>query len=411
MESRDGFSREHLRFYWAELRHKEAVQQGACEQLLSFGVELRVERRELQDEIGLYQREAVEARETSVRAVARYGKSTGQLRSELDAQKASLGSVRTTHRAVLEDEPEDSLQDVEEQCQLLREEDAEWRDACEASEQLTEHLANKLGSLEAEVGRLRVGRIFDPESRRAAEPSTEELERLRNEVKVLSRKATMVAGEADEETRVLWDATEGELPRLRRADEERRDLQAQLSQARHDRDSLERDYQRVLRGLGEQEASQEINKRGLLTTLMETRAEGEEMVASLRKTDENLAELRLARADAEAFSEHLSTQVARLEMERNRLIQSLLVRQPGSGAAGPLASMGRATEEEALAWRRQDRMRANEEGHEALLRDEEEVRVVEEDCRGLETQLAESERHNAELRGELAALQRARTGL
>merc|ERR1712039_865703 len=130
-----------------------------------------------------------------------------------------------------------------------------------ASAELTERLAFRLGNLEAEVGHLRQG-VYSG----AIKPnklSPEELEKLQAEVNILEAKLKLVIGEAGEEARQIWIENEDELPRLRIVEMERRKLQATLAQARWDKDSLERDYDRIVRGLEEQEEQQEQRNRAL----------------------------------------------------------------------------------------------------------------------------------------------------
>jgi len=198
--------------------------------------------------------------------------------------------------------------------------------------------------------------------------------------------------------------SEKELPRLRLAEAERRKLQSMHSQALWDRDRLERDFERVIRGLEEQEAQQRWRLHGLHSEVCASKAQGEETLADMREGDMRLAEMRRTESETDDFLRHLNSQLLKLQEERSTLRKSLQRARPGAATPSPLASMGVDVQEESLQWLMQDRRRLMEECRDAVGRDEREAQAAEDEWKVLEGDLERARERNAELRLEVSAL-------
>jgi len=287
-------------------------------------------------------------------------------------------------------------------CRGLREEEAEQGAGLQACGELTERLAARMGCLEADVSQLRSALREKRGPVMAWHLGPEDVERLRHDVKVLEARLAAATDECGDEVRHLWLASDTELPRLRMAEAERRKLQSTLAQARWDRDRLQRDHSRVIAGLEEQRAAQELEERGLSAALESARTEGEEMAETLRETGRRLAEMRHDQWEAESFIQHLNGQLARLEKERDDLFASLRRRPLGAAGGERLAVLEhheQARERVAAALRaRLQECRAAE------IQDEEEAEAVDRECGILEARIHASKERNAELRLEAATL-------
>merc|ERR1712079_94451 len=127
------------------------------------------------------------------------------------------------------------------------------------------------------------------------------------------------------------------------------------SQALWERDRLERDFERVIRGLEEQEAQQRLRLHGLQSEVRAAKAQDEETLAALRQGDVRLAEMRRDESQTDEFMQHLNSQLLRLDEERSALRKSLRRAKPGEARPSPLANMGVDVQEESLQWLMQDR--------------------------------------------------------
>jgi len=299
----------------------------------------------------------------------------------------------------LEDDPEEVLRECRREMRQAEQESEEYDESRKACEELSVHMGRRITALESEMGDAAGGPGAAGRAARRAKLTSQDVFLLRGEVKVLHAKVQLMKEELGDEARALWLSSEAELPRLRMRERERRKLQGMLSQARWDRDSLQREYDRVLRGLREQEEAQAVAEEELTRELLSTKAEGEEMIVSMRRTGIRLAEMRHDSWETECFVQHLGGQVERLEAERNKLRASFLDR-----SGGRAAGLGPDAQEAALAWMQQDHARFLEEMRDATVRDEEEARVVGDACREVEVRLRCVEERNAEMRSEVAAL-------
>lgn len=371
-------------------------------------MELRAEHRQLQLEASDFRREAQSEMDIISRQESRGDQAGDRLRGELEVHQDELRAARTrlqnvSATSVLEDEPENSLRKWRRECVDMTEAGSEFDSSRMACEELAERLGRRIDGLQAEVARAKLsGKALRIEHMAKMTPA--EISKLHGEVKVLSAKVAVTAGEVDEEARHLWLMDEKELPRLRQHEAERRRLQNMLAQAQWDRDSLQRDYNRIITGLREQQQAQGANERELRSHLAATRTEGEEMVATMRAADLRLQETRQDCWETECFVRHLTEQVESLEEERRKLRISFSVSRPGSGQPGRLADLSPAAQDASIAWMRQDNDRLVNEVRAAGTRDEEEARVVGDECMEAELRLVRAEERNVELRSETAAL-------
>ncbi|CAJ1365023.1 unnamed protein product [Effrenium voratum] len=322
----------HLARLRCERNTEEITVRGECEALLADAVQLRADRKELEEEVVRWQRRATLEVDVEEKSSARSEKIQRALVAELQEGQSELKAASVSLRGVaadwvIEDEPEKRLERAEAECRHAKDLEAEYDEAVNAAKQLAQRLHTKLASFKNEEA---------PDAVRssAGQPSSghglQDLERLRQEVRLLTVQVEIAEQECGEEAKLLVQSKATELPRLRAAERERQQLVGRLGQARYDRDNLERSYTRIVNGLREHEVRMEHQAEELNTGLHTCRLEGEEMVATMKDNDRNIAEMRKERWETEAFIEHLSNQVARLEDERNSLKSSL---GGGSGSA------------------------------------------------------------------------------
>ncbi|CAJ1403583.1 unnamed protein product [Effrenium voratum] len=321
----------HLARLRCERNTEEITVRGECEALLADAVQLRADRKELEEEVVRWQRRATLEADVEEKSSARSEKIQRALVAELQEGQSELKAASVSLRGVaadwvIEDEPEKRLERAEAECRHAKDLEAEYDEAVNAAKQLAQRLHTKLASFKNEE-------VPDAVRSSAGQPSSghglQDLERLRQEVRLLTVQVEIAEQECGEEAKLLVQSKATELPRLRAAERERQQLVGRLGQARYDRDNLERSYTRIVNGLREHEVRMEHQAEELNTGLHTCRLEGEEMVATMKDNDRNIAEMRKERWETEAFIEHLSNQVARLEDERNSLKSSL----GGSGSA------------------------------------------------------------------------------
>jgi len=377
--------------------------------MLQQAVELRAERRQLGVEVTTLEHEAAASRTQAARDTVRLGQSNLGLRERLRAQQTRFETERLELQelgatAVLEDDPDAALREMEADCRHLKEEESEWASASLASEELEERLHARLAEMEAEVDSL-MRKARDGRFAAVAKYETPaDVERLRREVDLLSSKVAMLNSECGYDVQLHFLTSEKELPRLRMAEAERRKLQSMHSQALWERDRLERDFERVIRGLEEQEAQQRLRLHGLHSEVCASKAQGEETLAALREGDVRLAEMRRDESETDEFMGRLNSQLLKLEQERATLRKSLRRAKPGGATPSPLANMGVDVQEESLQWLKQDRRRLMQECREAVGRDEREAQAAADGWKVLEEELARAQKRNSELRLEVSAL-------
>lgn len=393
----------------ATLRRNEAREasekQVECEALLNEAVELRAERRWLQEEQESWQRTAVLAQTNEDRCALRYGQAERLLQGEVQALRTDLHTASSLLRGVptawvLETDPMASLQEAEAECSRLSESLQQWTQARTASQELAARLQDRLTSLEDSLTSLSAAKEA---SRRHPEKKIDQgdLDKLRKEIMVLKARARVTGNDFNQEAHELWLARDKEIPRLRAAEYERTSLLRRLNDARYDRDRLARDYKRIIDGLHEQEVSQRASVLGLEASLHACRTEGEEMVGTMRENDERIAEMRQDRYHTETYVEHLSAQLARMEEERNTLKVSVQKPLPLGGALG---SLDRDVQVQTLALLNADDHTRIEQLQEELARDKHENQALISTIAELERQLPKAETRVAELRTEVATL-------
>jgi len=402
-----------LRLQLATLRWKasceEAQQRSNCEVMLQQAVELRAERRQLGVEVTTLEHEAAASRTQAARDTVRLGQNNLGLLEKLRAQQARFETEHLELQelgatAVLEDDPDAALREMEADCRHFQEEESEWAAASLASEELEERLQARLAEMEAEADSL-MRKVKDGRFVAVAKYETPaDVERLRREVDLLSSKVAMLNNECGYDVQLHFLTSEKELPRLRLAEAERRRLQSMHAQALWDRDRLERDFERVIRGLEEQEAQQRLRLHGMHSEVRAAKAQGEETLAALREGDVRLAEMRRDEGETDEFMRHLNSQLLKLEEERSTLRKSLRRAKPGGATPSPLANMGVDVQEESLQWLMQDRRRLMEECRDAVGRDEREAQAAEHEWKCLEEDVERARERNAELRLEACAL-------
>lgn len=402
-----------LRLQLATLRWKasceEVQQRSNCEVMLQQAVELRAERRQLGVEVTTLEHEAAASRTQAARDTVRLGQNNLGLLEKLRAQQARFETERLELQelgatAVLEDDPDAALREMEADCRHLQEEESEWAAASLASGELEDRLHARLVEIEAEADSL-MRKVRDGRFVAVAKYETPaDVERLRREVDLLSSKVAMLNNECGCDVELLFLTSEKELPRLRLAEAERRKLQSMHSQALWERDRLERDFERVIRGLEEQEAQQRLRLHGLHSEVRAAKAQEEETLAALQQGDVRLSEMRRDGSQTDDFMQQLNSQLLRLDEERNALRKSLRRAKPGGTSPSPLANMGVDVQEESLQWLMQDRRRLMEECRDAVGRDESEAQAAEDEWKVLEEEVERARERNAELRLEASAL-------
>lgn len=403
---------EDLRMQLAQLKRQAALEEHAKrvggEELLGQVVELRSEQRTLSHEMRAWHEETHAAANVAASSRAALGDSAHELRRELAYQQGALGAAREqinqlSASSVLEDDPDEELAAWQQECARMLEEGNEYDDSRAACQELSERLAQRIGSLEEEVAHARTGLKVSRVAQQA-KITQDDILRLRSEVKILRAKVGSAAAEVNAEAKTLWLTSEAELPRLRMQELERRKLQKSLAQAHWDNDRLQQDYDRVIRGLQEQEEVQRASEQELSAEIADSRAEGEEMISAMTKVRQRLAELRTDSSETESFMKHLSGQVEHLEAERNKLRASFADAKPGAGQHSALADMEPSARQASLAWMRQDHARLVQELRAASARDEEEARVVRDACQEMEVRLVHVEQRNMQKRLEAVAL-------
>lgn len=401
-------SHDELCLHLAQLRCERNMEELSfrqeCEALLACAVDLRADRKELEEETARWQKLAGHEADLEERSTARSEKAHRILVNELQEGQNELKAASASLRGVaadwvIEDEPEKRLERSEAECRRARDCDEEYQEALFASKQLARRLRNKLDShtedtlrSSADTARMASGAL-----------AVQDLDRLRQEVRRLSVQVEIAERECGEEAKLLWHNKDTELPRLRAAELERQQLVGRLGQARYDRDHLERNYTRILNGLQEHEARMELQSQQLSEGLLMCRREGEEMVATMKDNDKSIAEMRKERWETEAFIEHLSNQVAKLEDERNSLKSSL----SNGGKSGMLAGIDHDVQVNVLQLLdSRDASLLSRQEHEVcqeLLQDEADAQAVGAEMCQQEHALQQLESRNAELRSEVEA--------
>ncbi|CAJ1449602.1 unnamed protein product [Effrenium voratum] len=389
----------HLARLRCERNTEEITVRGECEALLADAVQLRADRKELEEEVVRWQRRATLEADVEEKSSARSEKIQRALVAELQEGQSELKAASVSLRGVaadwvIEDEPEKRLERAEAECRHAKDLEAEYDEAVNAAKQLAQRLHTKLASFKNEE-------VPDAVRSSAGQPSSghglQDLERLRQEVRLLTVQVEIAEQECGEEAKLLVQSKATELPRLRAAERERQQLVGRLGQARYDRDNLERSYTRIVNGLREHEVRMEHQAEELNTGLHTCRLEGEEMVATMKDNDRNIAEMRKERWETEAFIEHLSNQVARLEDERNSLKSSL----GGSGSA--LMGIDHDVKASVLALDSRDPdviSKRELEVQKELLQDEADTEAIAQEIEEQEEALLKLESRNAELRSE-----------
>ncbi|OLQ03881.1 hypothetical protein AK812_SmicGene13121 [Symbiodinium microadriaticum] len=417
-----------LCFHLARLECQRSLEHAAyrkeCEELFTEAVELRSERKDLEEEVAGYRRKAVAEEESEQRCTARSEKALRLLAAE----------VQVAADWVIEDEPERRLLVAEEECQRTRASMAEYEQEYSASKQLADRLRRRLRAHEERKEEASAkNSAADDLARLATSTARQELENVRHEVKLLKVQLAIAEEECSEEAKLVWQSRDTDLRRLRAAERERqqfvgrlgqaklvwqsrdtdlRRLRAaererqqfvgRLGQARFDRDNLDRNYSRIISSLREHETRMEQQADTLAAGLRTCRQEGEEMVASMKENDQSIAEMRKERWETEAFIEHLGTQVARLEDERNSLKASL----GNSGSVGLMAGIDHDVKARVLSLMDLGDQRVLQEEDQArlaLMQDEADLQAVAAEIGEQEEVLQKVEHRNAELRAEVQA--------
>lgn len=398
-------SHDELCLHLAQLRcerdMEEVTFRKECEALLATAVDLRADRRMLEEETARWERIATVEADVEERSCARSEKTQRTLLNELEEGQNELRAASASLRGVaadwvIEDEPEKRLERSEAECRHATHCKAEFEEALSVSKQLVHRLRKKLDSHTEDTLRSSAST-----AKMAGRRGFQDLDQLRQEVRRLGVQVEIAEQECGEEAKLLWDKKDTELPRLRAAERERQQLVARLGQARYDRDHLERNFTRIINGLQEHEARMEQQSQQLSEGLFLCRREGEEMVATMKDNDRNIAEMRKERWETEAFIEHLSKQVAKLEDERNSLKTSL-GHEPGTLAGIDhdvrvnVLTLVDATDAHLIS-------RQEQEACEDLVQDEADSEAVVEEIQQQECMLQKLESRNAELRSEVGA--------
>lgn len=384
-----------------------------CESLLNSAVELRAEKRQLQAQANTLMNDKLALRQAQVKEQHRGAAVTRRLQEELKLQKRHLDDTKRNLKEVdsiwaMEDSPQEVIKEAEAEIRLFREQHEELTEAQAASEQLAKRLALRVPELQNQVTQLRISAKANAHKPLGASPrhrvTKHDLEKLEKEIAVLESRAAIIVDEAGEEGRRLFDHLDVELPRLRAAHGERRRMQTRLYQAQWEHDKLEKDYERIIKGLEDQEVKSSENTAYMKPILQMARREGEEMVAKMKKNDEAIAEMRHERSETEMFISHLTTTLRRLEADRTKLAGKVRSAVPSSPPSSKAAAMDPRAKAESLAWQRQDHDRLVQETRAALQRDESEAEAAHIDFELMQRRLPEAEARNAELRAEVAAM-------
>lgn len=377
---------------------EEAAKRNAGEGLLSRAVELRSEQRALGLQVASWQQEARQEVSLEGKEELKGARLARLLQSEMQARQEKLQIARTTLQfastsSVLEDEPQESVHAWRDECEQMVEENREWDESRAACEELAERLCLRISGLEEEVVQARLAKRSDADSKVLG---STELVQLRGEAKALTMEAAAMQ-DVSRESPEFWQDNEAELYRLRRQERERKKVMSLLTQARKDRDTLQRDYTRVVQGLRERGEAQVASEQDISAQLARRREQGDEMVASMSETDRHLAELRHDAWETECFHREVEERAQQMELERHRLRVSL--RRLPVGGDEPLAT---ADEHVPVTWLQEDHARLRQELQTAVVRDEEEARAVADACRDMELRLAALEASSAELNAEVA---------
>lgn len=387
---------------------EHAAYRKECEELFTEAVELRSERKDLEEEVAGYRRKAVAEEESEQRCTARSEKALRLLAAEVQERQGELREASASLRDVaadwvIEDEPERRLLVAEEECQRTRASMAEYEQEYSASKQLADRLRRRLRAHEERKEEASAkNSAADDLARLATSTARQELENVRHEVKLLKVQLAIAEEECSEEAKLVWQSRDTDLRRLRAAERERQQFVGRLGQARFDRDNLDRNYSRIISSLREHETRMEQQADTLAAGLRTCRLEGEEMVASMKENDQSIAEMRKERWETEAFIEHLGTQVARLEDERNSLKASL----GNSGSVGLMAGIDHDVKARVLSLMDLGDQRVLQEEDQArlaLMQDEADLQAVAAEIGEQEEVLQKVEHRNAELRAEVQA--------
>eukprot|EP00439_Symbiodinium_sp_Y106_P022461 s2969_g2.t1 len=401
-----------LCFHLARLECQRSLEHAAyrkeCEELFTEAVELRSERKDLEEEVAGYRRKAVAEEESEQRCTARSERALRLLAAEVQERQGQLREASASLRDVsadwvIEDEPERRLLVAEEECQRTRASIAEYEQEYSASKQLADRLRRRLRAHEERKEEASAkNSAADDLARLATSTARQELENVRHEVKLLKVQVAIAEEECSEEAKLVWQSRDKDLRRLRAAERDRQQFVGRLGQARFDRDNLDRNYSRIISSLREHETRMEQQADALAAGLRTCRLEGEEMVASMKENDQSIAEMRKERWETEAFIEHLGTQVARLEDERNSLKASL----GNSGSVGLMAGIDHDVKARVLSLMDLGDQRVLQEEDQArlaLMQDEADLQAVAVEIEEQEEVLQKVEQRNAELRAEVQA--------
>lgn len=417
LDAAPGNSREtelkELRYHLAVLKQKEALaadaQRHECEALLEGAVELRAEKRYLQQETSDFRNYLGTCQAEHKVFSERFDKKNMHLHSELAVHRLKLDEARSNLSRlnaewVLEDNPEEALAAAKRRVADQRKQHEEWEHATLAAEELSDRLSLRLGDLEEEAyaakNKMKTGKDG---LKSLVTPA--EFRNLQEETRMLSAKVAIESVDVHDARRHLQLHGDTEIPRLKAADAERRRLQKMLMDTRWQHDNLQRDYDRVIRGLQEQENVQEQKSEEYAESIRETRDEGEEMLVSVKQNDLQIAEMRHDRMETELFVQHLNNHIARLEDERVRLkevIKDAATAERRPGFDPNVRKLGPDGHNEVLSWLREDREKLLNENTAALRKDEAEAAAVESQCEDAELQLMQVEERNAMLRSEVS---------
>jgi len=403
-----------LRYHLAKLKQKEALaadaQRQECESLLEGAVRLRAEKRYLQQETADCRQHHALYKAESNHVTQKWDQKREKLFQDLACQRGKLDECRDGLKDlhadwILEDNPEMAYEQAHQDCLQHQHQSEEWEEATLAAEELSDRLTTKLGDMEEEVyvmkRKLQMGAAgFDDK----AMVTPAEFMKIQQETRALAAKVALESAGVGREARRLWIHGDSEIPRLKAAEVERNRLQRMLMDTRWQHDNLQRDYTRVILGLEEQESSQAQTAKELAKAITETRDEGEEMLASVKQNDLQVAEMRHDRMETELFVQHLNSHIARLEDERVNLHQ--VVKEAASAERRPgfdpnLRRLGPNGHNEVLEWLKQDRDNLLDESMEALQNDEAEAYAVAAQCETVELDLMQVEERNTMLRSEV----------
>merc|ERR1712187_741446 len=134
---------------------------------------------------------------------------------------------------------------------------------------------------------------------------------------------------------------------------------------------MESSYDRIIRGLEQQETEQEASTRDLQAQLVAAKTEGEEMARALDENQDRIVQMRKDRWESETFVQHLNSQMNRLEDERDKMRSSVRGRPIGQRPAGQglpdePPTLSKEAKKTAAEFLRQDHRRLIEESRMAL---------------------------------------------